>query len=218
MRAGWIRFTTVLCLVGLSSLLLWLKTGYADVPASATTIETQDVTFVGHPVGVVIMNEPCVYGENYHYKITANGELRTEGPLVCGQWHNSTGGEHICTLNVKMTCQSTSGANGSDLISYAVSENGVTAGNYKLSPWADRKQAVALFPAIKAHAEEGCMSILFWQAKRQEHNKPAPSPSKAEAEADCKPVLDQLCASAKNGSVKLATGADISILCHPESQ
>jgi hypothetical protein len=198
----------------LTSLLifsLWPNTGHVEISATADTVDLHDGVFAGHPTGVVLMNAPCVYGESYHYEINSEGKLSVLGPLVCGNFKGSAGGEEICYLNPQLDCQSRTGFSAGAGALYAINETGVKVGN-KVIPWVDPPQAISLMPSIQTRAKAKCDNVLFWQSKEREHNRTTSVPPKIEAQEGCKPTLVQICASSGG---KLANGKDISILCRP---
>jgi hypothetical protein len=190
---------------------LWPNAGSTGMPATANTVELHDGAFAGHPTGAAIMNAPCVYGDSYHYEIDSTGKLSVLGPLVCGNFKGSTGGEEICYLNPQLYCRSRTNFSAGAGAPYAINETGVKAGN-KVAPWVDPQQAIALMPSIQTRAKAKCENVLFWQSKDKQHNSPTSVPSKIEAQEGCKPTLVQNCASSGG---KLANGKDISILCRP---
>jgi len=196
---------------GLLIFSLWPNTGPTGTPATANTVELHDGAFAGHPTGVVFMSAPCVYGDSYHYEIDSTGKLSVLGPLVCGNFKGSTGGEEICYLNPQLYCRSRTNFSAGAGAPYAINETGVKAGN-KVAPWVDPQQAIALMPSIQTRAKAKCEDVLFWQSKDKQHNSPTSVPSKIEAQERCKPTLVQICASSGG---KLANGKDISILCRP---
>src|SRR5580700_11366096 len=192
----------------LTSLLifsLWPNTSHTEITATADTVELHDGVFAGHPTGVVFMNAPCVYGDSYHYEINSAGKLSVLGPLVCGNFKGSAGGEEICYLNPQLSCQSRTSFSAGAGTPYAINETGVKVGN-KVVPWVDPQQVIALMPSIQTRAKAKCESVLFWQSKDKQHNSPTSVPSKIEAQEGCKPTLVQNCASSGG---KLANGKDI---------
>jgi hypothetical protein len=190
--------TLVLALCGFCATA---ATGSAQAPGGATTVEFADPEFAGKPSGATVMNAPCTFGDSFHYMLTAQGELRREGKVVCGSL-TAVGGQHLCQLGPDLRCTG-----------YSVDEHGVTAGSGPLRAWSDPQQAAAQFAAIRERAEKKCQSVLSWQAIEKQHGR-EPSPRKASEQAECKPVLDKLCAAANGGPVTLASGRDISLLCH----
>ena len=198
-------------LTSLLIFLLWPNTSHTEITATADTVELHDSVFAGHPTGVVLMNAPCVYGDSYHYEINSAGKLSVLGPLVCGKFKGSAGGEEICYLNPQLSCQSRTGFSTGAGAPYAINETGVKVGN-KVVPWVDPQQVIALMPSILTRAKGKCENVLFWQSKEKEHNTTSSVPAKIEAQEGCKPTLVQICASSGG---KLANGKDISILCRP---
>jgi hypothetical protein len=196
---------------GLLIFSLWPNTGPTGTPATANTVELHDGAFAGHPTGVVFMSAPCVYGDSYHYEIDSTGKLSVLGPLVCGNFKGSTGGEEICYLNPQLYCRSRTSFSAGAGAPYAINETGVKVGN-KVVPWVDPQQAIALIPSMQTRAKTKCEDVLFWQSKEKEHDSTTSVPSKIEAQEGCKPTLVQICASSGG---KLANGKDISILCRP---
>ena len=196
---------------GLLIFSLWPNTGPTGTPATANTVELHDGAFAGHPTGVVFMSAPCVYGDSYHYEIDSTGKLSVLGPLVCGNFKGSTGGEEICYLNPQLYCRSRTNFSAGAGAPYAINETGVKAGN-KVAPWVEPQQAIALMPSIQTRAKAKCEDVLFWQSKDKQHSSPTSVPSKIEAQEGCRPTLVQICASSGG---KLANGKDISILCRP---
>ena len=198
----------------LTSVLLfsfWPNIGYPDIPAIADTVDVHDGAYAGHPAGITVMSTPCVYGDRYHYELNSEGKLSVLGPLVCGNFKGSSGGEDICYLNPQLSCQSRTGFSAGAGAPYAINDTGVQVGN-KTVPWINSQQAIALVPSIKSRAEAKCDTVLFWQAKDKEHNHVTSITSKMEAQEGCKGTLAQICASSAG---KLANGKDVSILCHP---
>jgi hypothetical protein len=183
--------------------------GRFDPPAKAVTVDLHDGVFAGRAHGAKLMDQPCVYGDKYHYEINTLGELGVSGALICGNFKGSAGGEEICHLNPQLECRSRAGINISAGAPYSVSESGVKVGG-KIVPWADAPKATALFPAIEARAKAKCDSVLFEESKDQEHDKSAAIPTRNDEQAGCKATLAQICASA---SGRLANGKDVSILC-----
>jgi hypothetical protein len=196
---------------GLLIFSLWPNTGPTGMPATANTVELHDGAFAGHPTGVVFMSAPCVYGDSYHYQINSTGKLSVLGPLLCGNFKGSAGGEEICYLNPQFYCQSRTSFSAGAGAPYAINEAGVKVGN-RVVPWVDPQQAITLMPSIQTRAKAKCEDVLFWQSKEKEHNSKTSVPSKIEAQEGCKPTLVQICASSGG---KLANGKDISILCRP---
>lgn len=191
---------------------LWPNAGQVNSPATADTADLHDGVFTGRLAGVLVMNQPCVYGDRYHYEIDSQGQLSVRGPIICGgNSKNFGGGEEICYLNPQLSCLSRSGFSLGAGAPYAINNSGVQVGN-KTVAWIYPQQAIALMPSIKSRAEAKCDTVLFWQAKEKERNKPTSITSKIEAQEGCKVTLAQLCASSGG---KLANGKDISILCHP---
>ena len=191
---------------------LWPNAGQVVVPATADTVDVHDGAFAGHPAGVLVMNQPCVYGDRYHYELSSEGELSVRGPIICGSnSKNFGGGEEICYLNPQLSCLSRTGFSAGAGAPYAINVSGLQVGN-KTVPWINSQQAIALMPSIKSRAEAKCDTVLFWQAKEKERNKPTSITSQMEAQEACKVTLAQLCASSGG---KLANGKDISILCRP---
>jgi hypothetical protein len=179
-------------------------TGSAQAPAGAITVDFVDPAFAGKPSGATVMNAPCVFGDSFHYSLTAQGELRLEGKAVCGSL-TGIGGQHLCQLGPDLRCTGAA-------LAYSVDERGVTAGSGPLRAWSDPQQAASLFAAIRERAEKKCQSVLSWQAIEKQHGR-EPSPRKASEQAECKPVLDKLCAAANGSPVTLASGRDITPLC-----
>jgi hypothetical protein len=198
-------------LAGVLLFSLWPNAGQMNSPATADTVDVHDTAFAGHPSGALVMNQPCVYGDRYHYEIDSEGKLTVLGPLVCGNFKGSSGGEEICYLNPQLRCLSRTGFSAGGGAPYAISDSGVQVGN-KTVPWINSQQAIALMPSMKSRAEAKCDTVLFWQAKEKERNKPTSIPSKIEAQEACKVTLVQICSSSGG---KLANGKDISVLCHP---
>jgi hypothetical protein len=198
-------------LVGILLFSLWPNAGQVNSPATADTVDVHDGAFAGHPTGVVVTNAPCVYGDRYHYELNSDGKLTVLGPLVCGNFKGSSGGEEICYLNPQLNCQSRTGFSAGAGAPYAIDESGVKVGG-KVIPWINPQQAIALMPSIRTRAEAKCDTVLFWQAKDKEHNHVTSVTSRMEAQEACRPTLVQICASSGG---KLANGKDISILCHP---
>lgn len=191
---------------------LWPNARQVNSPATADTVDLHDGAFAGRVAGVLIMNQPCVYGDRYHYEIDSQGQLSVRGPIICGSnSKNFGGGEEICYLNPQLSCQSRTGFSLGTGAPYSINDTGVQVGN-KTVPWIYPQQAIALMPSIKSGAEAKCDTVLFWQAKEKQHNQVTSITSKMEAQEGCKVTLAQLCASSGG---KLANGKDISILCHP---
>jgi hypothetical protein len=71
---------------------------------------------------------------------------------------------------------------------------------------------MALMPSIQERAKTKCDTVLFWQAKEKQNNRPTSIPAKMDAQEGCKSTLVQICASTGG---KLANGKDVSILCRP---
>ena len=199
-------------LVGVLLFSLWPNSGQVVVPATADTVDVHDGAFTGHPSGVTVMNQPCVYGDRYHYEIDSEGKLSVLGPIICGSnSKNFGGGEEICYLNPQLSCLSRTGFSAGAGAPYAINNSGLQVGN-KTVPWVYPQQAIAIMPSIKSRAEAKCDTVLFWQAKEKQHNQVTSITSKMEAQEGCKVTLAQICASSGG---KLANGKDISILCHP---
>jgi hypothetical protein len=199
-------------LTGVLLFSLWPGTGYPGIPITADTVDVHDGAFAGHAAGIMVMNTPCVYGDRYHYEINSEGLLRVLGPLVCGNSKvNSTGGEDICFLNAQLTCRSRTGFSSGPAAVYVVSESGVKVGN-KVVSWVYPQQATALMPSIRERAKTKCDTVLFWQAKDKQNNRPTSIPAKMDDQEGCKSTLVQICASSGG---KLDNGKDISNLCRP---
>jgi hypothetical protein len=191
---------------------IWPGAGYPQTPTTAKTVDVQDGAYAGHSAGIMVMSVPCVYGDRYHYEINSEGLLRVLGPLVCGNSKaNSTGGEDICFLNSQLTCQSRTGFSSGPAAVYVISESGMKVGN-KVVSWVDPQQAIALMPSIQERAKTKCDTVLFWQAKDKQNNRPTSIPAKMDAQEGCKSTLVQICASTGG---RLANRKDVSILCRP---
>jgi hypothetical protein len=196
-------------------IILWLSPAAmrADTAANANTVEITDGPVPGHAAGVILMNAHCSYGSHYHYELTSEGELRAKGPIVCGNFNGGTGGEQVCYLGPQLACQARQGFSPAPGIAYSVDQSGVKVGD-KVYPWADPQQAVALFAAIRARARSKCEEVLFWQAEDAKRKSSiTPSPDRLQAQAACRPVLEEVCASARGGPARLADGKDIAVLC-----
>jgi hypothetical protein len=176
----------------------------ADNADRANTTDMQAGTNAGRPTGNIFMNAPCVYGDTYHFQIRSNGELRTDGPQICGQIHAS-GGNFVCHLNPQFQCS----ANGAV---YTVNEKGVVIGATTL-PWINPQEAAVLFPQMHVRADNRCATVLFWQSKEKQFHK-TPSAASAQEQTNCQATLQHICAAAGNNAAVLPNGKDISVLCH----
>src|SRR5580700_156426 len=116
-----------------------------------------------------------------------------------------------CFLNSQLTCRSRTGFSSGPAAVYVVSESGVKVGN-KVVSWVYPQQATALMPSIRERAKTKCDTVLFWQAKDKQNNRPTSIPAKMDDQEGCKPTLVQICASSGG---KLDNGKDISNLCRP---
>jgi hypothetical protein len=112
---------------------LW-NAGQVQMPETADTVDVHDGAFAGHPTGVTVTNAPCVYGDRYHYELSSDGKLTVLGPLVCGTFKGSSGGEEICYLNPQLNCGSRTGFSAGAGVPYAINESGVKVGS-KVVPW-----------------------------------------------------------------------------------
>jgi hypothetical protein len=183
-------------------------------PAPASTVEITDGPIPGHAVdGIKLMDAPCSFGAHYHYELTSEGELRVKGPIVCGKFNGVGGGEQVCYLDPQLACQARRAFSPSPGTRYAVNSNGVIVGT-RFYPWATPKQAVPLFALVRERAKSKCDEVLFRQAERVKHKKPiVSSDDEIQAQEGCKPILEEICKSARGGLARLRNGKDISVLC-----
>jgi hypothetical protein len=182
-------------------------------PASANTAEIQEGSLIGHSVaGMTLMNAPCVYGDHFHYEINSDGELRVQGPIICGNLKGGGGGEQVCYLDPQLRCVARQNFSAGAGTPYAVTESGVKVDN-KIYPWTNPQRATALFPSIQSRAKHKCNEILFWQSLDRKNNRITASSDKAQSEESCKLTLQEICASAHGAPAKTCDGKDISILC-----
>lgn len=188
--------------------LALISTGHAQMPAAASTVEIDNGPFAGQPMpGSGVNGRTCAIGNRYAFQITdGQGSLSVFGPLVCGDLKNIGGGFTICELDEDLRCTSKSAAAPGV---YSVDENGISHDG-ETHPWTDRQQAVALFPGITKQIVWLCGSVLITEWGR---GKKPPGDREAEDEEACKATLHRLCAAAKGGPVKVASGQDITSLC-----
>jgi len=122
--------------------------GSAQPASSINTVDFPDPQLAGQPSGVTIMNSSCVFGDTFHYQLTAKGELFLRGQNVCGGVAG-LGGKHLCRLGPDLHCtgQPSAGAG----VDYAVGDAGVSAGPGQARAWSDPREAAALLGAMRGH-------------------------------------------------------------------
>ncbi len=181
--------------------------------AISQTIDIADGPLVGHAIGsMVVMNAPCFYGSPYHYEINSQGELRVQGPILCGNL-KAGGGQLVCYLDPQLRCQSRTDFSGGAGVPFAIDEQGVKTNN-KTYPWTNVREALGLMPAIQRRAKEKCNTVLSWQAVDKKRSPPStPSADERQERESCAPMLEQMCASAHGSAAKLSDGKDVSALC-----
>jgi hypothetical protein len=209
-----VRIIAIAMLIGGAALCVGgFPIARAQNSGATVTVEITEGPVIGHTLGsMTVMNSPCSYGDHYHFELTPEGELRAQGPIICGKV-KAGGGEQVCYLGPELTCQARKEYRPDPAAAYSVDGNGVRAGS-KLYAWADPQQASALFAGIRARATSKCNHVLFEQAEDAKRKSPiTPSADEAAARDACKPVLQQACSAARAGVAKLENGKDVSVLC-----
>jgi len=187
---------------------VYAMSAHAGNHAIANTADVQGGPFSGQNIpGLLVMNTPCAFGDNYHFQIDDAGTLRVLGSLSC----RGSGGKEICHLGPDFSCRGITDFSTAGTTTYAVNETGVVVGG-KMFPWLDPSQATAMFASVNARADSRCNQVLARQAKRTERGKPANDKELADQEA-CKPLLSQLCTASNGGEVHLSNGKEITVLC-----
>jgi hypothetical protein len=180
----------------------------------ADTVEISDGQFAGHPVGsLVIMRSPCVHAQTYHYQINYDGELRVHAKITCGSLVNAGGGEALCKLGPKLTCDGRTGTSAPAGTHYVVEESGVGVQGKGSYSWADRQEASALMAKIRAPEAKKCDAVLARQARDQPSAQTSQSAARTQAQQDCRPTLEQLGGSRHGGRAVLGNGRDVTVLC-----
>jgi hypothetical protein len=122
-------------------------------PSRAVTVDITDGPIPSHKIGAMqVMGAPCFYGDHFHYELTAQGELRVHGPIICGSFKGGGGGEQVCRLDAQLTCRALSTFTPAPGLRYVVNAQGVRAGS-TLYPWAAPQQAAAVLPLIRGRAD-----------------------------------------------------------------
>jgi hypothetical protein len=120
-------------------------------PQRASTVDISEGPIPGHAVGTMkLMDQPCFYGDHFHYELNSEGELRVRGPIVCGKF-KAGGGELVCHLNPQLSCQARKEFSASPGAAYAITEQGVRVGGH-LYAWTSPDQVPALLDSIRKSA------------------------------------------------------------------
>jgi hypothetical protein len=141
----------LILIVGLLLTSKSLQASAQQSPPRATTVDISEGPVPGHAVGTMkLMDQPCFYGDHFHYELNAEGELRVRGPIVCGRF-KAGGGELVCHLDPKLSCQARKEFSASPGVAYAVTEKGVRVGA-SVYAWTSPEQIPALLDSIRKSA------------------------------------------------------------------